>query len=514
MSERWDLQHVVVLRGRLPFLAFFWLTRGTSNRSIHPPAFFHPHSAFRISGIINSMRSNSRLIIAGMRGGCGKTTVTLSVIAGLRSLGCSVSPFKKGPDYIDAGWLSVAAGVPCYTLDPFLMPQDALLDSFVRHHAHDTAVIEGNRGLHDGKDAQGSCSTAEVAKLLNCPVLLVVDCTKMTRTAAALVFGCMKFDEAVQVKGVVLNQISGRRHSSVIRESIERYCGIPVVGVIPRMMAGEMPERHMGLTPHQEHGDVARVLDRAEEIAQQYLDMPGILEIAQTGEALRLPERLRVEGKEFATERVRIGVLKDAAFQFYYPENLEALSRLGARIVEIDALHAAELPDIHALYVGGGFPETNALRLAENKAFRAAVKAAADRGMPIYAECGGLMFLGESLYIDGVRHPMAGVFPLTFAMNARPQAHGYSVALVEGANPFYDAGTRLNGHEFHYSSTTEFRPAGGISFSFRMERGEGILNGQDGICYKNVLATYTHIHAHGTPQWAEGMVRKANEYHG
>ncbi len=460
------------------------------------------------------MFSRPRLIIAGMRGGSGKTTVTLSVIAGLRSLGRSVSPFKKGPDYIDAGWLSVAASASCYTLDPFLMSQEALLDSFVRHHVHDFAVIEGNRGLHDGKDEQGSCSTAEVAKLLSCPVLLVVDCTKMTRTAAALVFGCMKFDEAVQVKGAVLNQISGGRHASVVRDSIERYCGIPVVGVVPRMMAGEMPERHMGLTPHQEHDNVGRVLARADEIAQHYLDMQSILKIAQAGEALQVAGRLTEEGSEPATEHVRIGVLKDAAFQFYYPENLEALCRLGACVVEIDALCAAELPDIHALYIGGGFPETNAISLAENEAFRASVKAAADRGLPIYAECGGLMFLGESLEVDGVRHPMAGVFPLAFAMNARPQAHGYSVALVEGANPFYEAGTRLNGHEFHYSSTTEFRPAGGISFSFRMERGEGILKGQDGICYKNVLATYTHVHALGMPQWAEGMVRKAKEYHG
>lgn len=461
------------------------------------------------------MCSRPRLIIAGMRGGSGKTTVTLSVIAGLRALGRSVSPFKKGPDYIDAGWLSVAADAQCYTLDPFLIPRDKLLDSFVRHHVHDIAVIEGNRGLYDGKDVQGSCSTAEVAKLLNCPVVLVVDCTKMTRTAAALVFGCMKFDESLQVKGVVLNQVSNNRHASIIRDSIEHYCGIPVAGVIPRMKAGEMPERHMGLTPHQEHGDIARALARAGEIAMQYLDLPRLLEMASAAGSLSVHgERLREEQPPMVSSGIRIGVLKDAAFQFYYPENLEELVRLGAEIVEIDALSASGLGAVDALYIGGGFPETNALRLAENRSFRASVKSAADNGLPVYAECGGLMFLGEAIVAGGVRYPMAGVFPLTFAMHKKPQAHGYSVAAVEGPNPFYEQGTTLNGHEFHYSSMVGFRPADGISFAFRMDRGEGIFNEQDGICYKNVLATYTHIHALGAPQWAEGMIRKAKEYHG
>jgi cobyrinic acid a,c-diamide synthase len=464
------------------------------------------------------MCSRPRLIIAGMRGGSGKTTATLAVIAGLRALGHTVSPFKKGPDYIDAGWLSVAAGSSCYTLDPFLIPPAALLKSFSARHIHDIAIIEGNRGLHDGKDVQGSCSTAEVAKLLDCPVLLVVDCTKMTRTAAALVLGCMRFDEAVQVKGVVLNQVSGNRHAVIVREAIEKYCGIPVVGVVPRMKAGEMPERHMGLTPHQEHDDVSRALRQAEKIARQHLDMPSIATIigesgeftsGETAAVAALPASSPAGGPS-----VRIGVLKDAAFQFYYPENLEELAARGAEIVEIDALHAAELPSIDALYIGGGFPETNALRLAENRSFRDSVKRAAERGLPVYAECGGLMFLGEALIVDGVRHPMSGVFPLTFAMNKRPQAHGYSIAAVRGDNPFYDVGTRLNGHEFHYSSTESYHPADGITFAFHMERGEGILQKQDGICYRNVLATYTHIHALGTPEWADGMIRKAREYHG
>lgn len=483
------------------------------------------------------MHSYPRLIIAGMRGGSGKTTVSLATIAGIRAQGLSVTPFKKGPDYIDAGWLSVLAASPCYTLDPFLIPSDTILQSFIHHHTHDIAVIEGNRGLHDGKDLKGSCSTAEVAKLLRCPVVLVVDCTKMTRTAAALVLGCMKFDEAVQIRGVVINQVSSERHASIIRESIETYCGIPVLGLIPRFKAGQMPERHMGLTPHHEHDNVARAISQAGDIARTYLDIPRMIEIAKTSGELwgmngesepindqgmgqigrSLPEcasHITHCEERSSDHDLRIGVLKDAAFQFYYPENLEALSRLGAHIIEIDALRAAELPEVDALYIGGGFPETNAVKLAENASFRASIKSAAEAGLPIYAECGGLMFLGESIELDGVSYPMAGIFPLTFSMQKRPQAHGYSVAVVDGDNPFYPQGTRLQGHEFHYSQVSRVSERTGVTYAFAMDRGEGILDGRDGICYRNVLATYTHTHALGTPLWADGLIRKAREHHG
>lgn len=462
------------------------------------------------------MRSQARIIIAGLRGGSGKTTVTLAAIAGLRAQGVRVSPFKKGPDYIDAGWLSLAAGSPCYTLDPFLMTSDAIRQSFSRHHSGGIAVIEGNRGLHDGKDVLGSCSTAEIAKLLQCPVILVVDCTKMTRTAAALVLGCMKLDDSVQIRGVVINQVSSERHASVVRESIETYCGVPVVGIVPRLRSGRMPERHMGLIPYQEREDPVQAVAQAEALARTHLDLPRIIAIAQAAPVRQ--QEAQSTNLQAATGKssrgVRIGVLRDAAFQFYYPENIESLEDHGAVMVPVDALQAKELPEIDALYIGGGFPETNAIRLSENGSFRASVKAAADRGMPIYAECGGLMFLGEAIVRDGTAYPMAGVFPLTFSMHQRPRAHGYSVALVDRPNPFYPVGTRLQGHEFHYSAVSSAGAANGVSYAFAMERGEGIVEGRDGICYNNVLATYTHTHALGTPLWAESLIRKAEEYHG
>lgn len=464
------------------------------------------------------MSTHPRLTIAGVRGGGGKTTLSLAVIASLRAhRGLTVTPFKKGPDYIDAGWLSAAARRPCYNLDPFLITKDRVLDSFLSHFRGDIAVIEGNRGLYDGMDADGSYSTAELAKLLKSPVVLIIDCTKMTRTAAAVVLGCMALDREVKIKGVVLNRIAGSRHEAVIRASVEKYCGLPVLGALPKLPAGDLPERHMGLTPLHEHPDTEGSLRLAEEIARSYLDMEGIAAIGMSAEPLApegtatLVERAAEEASaRSGPASVRIGVIRDTAFQFYYPENLEELEKGGAEIVDINALSDDRLPDIDALYIGGGFPETNALALAKNERFRESVRAMAEEGLPIYAECGGLMFLGESLMIDGVSYPMVGIFPLAFAMHPKPQAHGYTVAEVDRENPFYPVGAVLHGHEFHYSSVVaaaEDRPT-----VVALRRGEGIGNKRDGIVYKNVFAAYTHIHALGSPQWTAGLLRQAAAY--
>jgi cobyrinic acid a,c-diamide synthase len=384
------------------------------------------------------------------------------------------------------------------------------LESFVSHFKGNIAVIEGNRGLYDGMDTEGSYSTAELAKLLKSPVILIVDCTKMTRTAAAVVLGCLKMDEKVMIKGVVINQVSGSRHEAVVRSSIEKYCSIPVVGAIPRLESG-LPERHMGLTPYQEHYDTENAISLMEEIARKYIDIDRILKIAMETEPLNppLPPFIK-EGNRGIT--VRIGVIRDSAFQFYYPENIEELEKNGAEIIEINAIEEDCLPDIDALYIGGGFPETNAIRLAENVKFKDSVRKAAESGLPIYAECGGLMFLGQSIISNGRRHPMVGIFPITFEMKKKPQAHGYTIIEVEKENPFYPIGTKLHGHEFHYSAVPLFRTSEHIYFAFKMKRGHGINNKRDGICYKNVFATYTHIHALGAEEWVRGLINKAKEY--
>lgn len=453
------------------------------------------------------MINRPRLIIAGLRGGSGKTTVSIGLIRALTSSGLSVAPFKKGPDYIDSGWLSSAAGRPCYNLDPFLIGEDNVLASFAgRSGDSDCAVIEGNRGLFDGMDAEGSLSTASLALTLKCPIVLIIDCTKMTRTAAAMVTGVMKFEPRLKLAGVILNQVAGERHEALVRQSIESYCRVPVLGAIPKLRSG-LAERHMGLTPYQEHPEVERAISEAEGIIQRRLDIEKIKTIMK--KAPKLAFSPGEGGKPRSSVPLRIGIIRDSAFQFYYPENFEELKRLGAELVEISAISSRRLPETDALYIGGGFPETHAVVLASNIGFRKSLREAViDGGLPVYAECGGLMYLGKSLEVDGKTYPMAGVLPVSFTLHKKPQAHGYTVVKVAGKNPFYKKGALLKGHEFHYSSASVDKEAK-AGMSFKMLRGKGISDGLDGICRNNVLASYTHVHALGTPQWAEGMIRAA-----
>ncbi|MBI5213517.1 MAG: hydrogenobyrinic acid a,c-diamide synthase (glutamine-hydrolyzing) [Nitrospirae bacterium] len=477
------------------------------------------------------MNNYPRLVIAGVRGGSGKTTLSLGLIAALKSQkGLKVIPFKKGPDYIDAGWMSEAAKNPCYNLDPFFLTREKIMESFIAHFIGDIAIIEGNRGLYDGMDVEGSYSTAELSKFLHSPVILIVDCTKMTRTAAAVALGCVNLDRDVNIKGVVLNQVSGGRHESIVRQSIERYCSLPVLGAIPRLKSEEMPERHMGLTPYQEHPDTSKALVTVEDIAKKYLDLDAILDIAMKAEQIGNGSHfmsLRGAGatkqshpneiaspsaRNDSSDKVKIGVIRDSAFQFYYPENLEELERNGAELVEINAIEGERLPDIDGLYIGGGFPETNAIKLAENEGFRRSVREAVENGLPVYAECGGLMFLGDSIVVGDKAYPMVGIFPLVFEMRERPQAHGYTIVEVKKDNPFYPMGTILHGHEFHYSALVKAQEKADVYTAFGMKRGQGIKDKADGICYKNTLATYTHIHALGVPEWAAGFIKKAKEF--
>ncbi len=469
-----------------------------------------------------------RLIIAGLRGGTGKTTVSLGLIAAWRRKGLKVAAYKKGPDYIDAGWLSSAAGRPCYNLDPFLVGREKLIASFTDHFGEaDCAVIEGNRGLYDGMDTEGTYSTAELAKTLRAPVLLILDCTKTTRTAAAMVLGMKKFDRRVNICGVVLNRLAGARHERVVRESIEKYCGVRVLGAVPKLKADFLSERHMGLTPFQEHPEVERAISFAADVALKYFDLKAIWDVAEGGgmSGGRAPESRSRGWKErcdkgtksslpaFPPEpHVTIGIIRDSAFQFYYPENFEELEKRGARLIEISALIERRLPAIDALYIGGGFPETHAVALARNAGFRRALKDAVEKGLPVYAECGGLMYLGRSLRVGKRSYAMAGVFPIMFGLEEKPQAHGYTIVETSRRNPFYERGVVLKGHEFHYSRVIDYRHRKGVSFAFRMQRGQGLVDGNDGICYKNVLATYTHLHAYGVPQWADGLVQRAKRY--
>lgn len=455
--------------------------------------------------------SVARIAIAGLSGDAGKTLVSLALLLDSRRHGIPAAAFKKGPDYIDAAWLGWAADRKARNLDTFLMGKATTARLFSAHALPEGLnLVEGNRGLFDGVDEFGTHSTAEMAKLLNAPVLLVIDATKVTHTVAALVLGCQTLDPAVVIGGVILNRVAGSRQEAVLRKSIESACNIPVLGVLPKISEHALlPGRHLGLVTPEEHGGLGELESNLQALASDRLDMARIRELAASVPPLEHYDEAAAPLSGGAS--LKIGYLTGSPFTFYYPDNLEALARSGARLEPVAALSAKQLPDdLDALYVGGGFPETHAARLAANTALRASVRQRAFDGLPIYAECGGLMFLAQSIRWRGESAPMAGVLPFDVEVSGVPQGHGYVELLVDHANPFFSVGTKIRGHEFHYS---RILPDGRLpEMACSVVRGVGVCAGRDGVLFRNVWASYAHIHAAATPEWARGLLRAARGY--
>ncbi len=452
----------------------------------------------------------NRILLSALKGGSGKTILSLGLASSWRKKGHRVAPFKKGPDFIDAGWLSYAAGLPCHNLDPFLMTPQQILDSFFENSAGTTvSLIEGNRGLFDGLDPDGCCSTAELGKILKCPVILIVDVTMVTRTVAALVLGCQKFDPDLDIKGVILNRVAGSRQESVIRNALRQYCGLPIMGSVPKLKENLFPERHMGLVPHVENEYARKAMDWVRGVVEEHIDVDALLTIAETTRFIDPPPPANRVGLSSSVKRMpQIGVLRDGAFWFYYPENLGRLKQLGASLTEIDSMKEHLPADLDALYIGGGFPETQAQALANNRSFRVTLREKIEGGLPVYAECGGLMYLCENLIVEEKAYPMVGALPLDVVLDRKPQGHGYTVLEVVEQNPYYEVGAVLKGHEFHYSRAL-IKDTQGITFIFKVLRGHGIDGMRDGLCKKNLLATYTHLHAGGEARWAQALFSAA-----
>ncbi|MCG8529786.1 MAG: cobyrinate a,c-diamide synthase, partial [Desulfovibrionales bacterium] len=312
--------------------------------------------------MLSSRKNTPGVVVAGLRGGSGKTIICLGITAAWKHQNIRVSPFKKGPDYIDAGWLTTAAGRPCHNLDTYLCTQDVVQDSYARHSRDaEISVVEGNRGLYDGLDIEGSTSTAELAKLLNLPILLVLDCTKSTRTMAAILMRCIHFDPSIKIGGVILNRVAGKRHEQKIRDNIKHFCDVPVFGVVPKLRAKDFPERHMGLVTSEEHGFSHEAIEAARVIAEKYIDLEALKAhvLAWEGEAswsscqgqpCSSPKTVPVSAH--GESPLTIGVIRDSAFQFYYPDNIAALEALGAKIVYISPLKEDTIPRVHAIYMG------------------------------------------------------------------------------------------------------------------------------------------------------------------
>jgi cobyrinic acid a,c-diamide synthase len=453
-----------------------------------------------------------RLVIAGLSGDSGKTIISLSIIAALRQRGLAVSVFKKGPDYIDSAWLKTAADRTCRNLDSYLVDAGDLLRRFAAGAADsDIALIEGNRGIFDGKDALGTHSTAELARLLQAPLILVIKTTKATRTLAALIKGCLTFEKDLNFAGIVLNNVAGDRHREIISESVKKCCTVPIVGSLPQLREseGHIPGRHLGLVPPSEFGAGTGLAGKLASIANDYIDLDAIMSAARAAGPLEVELQ---EEEDRAPAKVTIGFFRDDVFTFYYPENLEALEKAGANLIGISSTADKQLPEIDALYIGGGFPETQAERLAENKLMAQSVRSAAVEGMPIYAECGGLIYLSNGITWNDKYYPMAGVLPIDLKMNQKPVGHGYTLLRVDRPNPFFKVGEMIKGHEFHYSSILPVRKE--LPSCMAVRSGYGIGDARDGIVFKNTLACYTHIHADGIKTWPQAMIRNALAYQG
>jgi cobyrinic acid a,c-diamide synthase len=452
-----------------------------------------------------------RLLVAGLSGGSGKTLVALGLLLKLRSNGLAVQAFKKGPDYIDAAWLGWASAHPARNLDTFLMGPDVVLSSFLRTGVEQGInVIEGARGLFDGFDVSGTHSSAVLSKHLKAPVVLVVDATKITRTAAALVLGCQKLDPEIPIRAVILNNVNGRRHEQILRGAIESICSIPVAGVIPKAgTRSPVPERHLGLVPPQEYGDLEELERGLMRMVGDNIDLELLRTLAEAAPPLNVIHEENARPR--ATRNIKIGYLKDSAFNFYYPENLELLEEGGAEVIPISALRSAALPDaLDALYIGGGFPETHAKALSRNRTFLDSIHHAVEEGMPIYAECGGLMLLSRALWWKGARYEMANVFPFEVDVSNTAQGHGYSELLVDTPNAFFPLGATLRGHEFHYSRVVP--QSEWTATACQVRRGAGCFSGRDAAIVRNVWAGYTHLHALATPEWASGLLQAAERF--
>jgi cobyrinic acid a,c-diamide synthase len=437
------------------------------------------------------------LVVTGVGSGVGKTSITLGLLAALRRRGLAVQPFKVGPDFIDPGLHAVVTGRPSYNLDGWMCGRQRVLDVLTRAAGDaDVALIEGVMGCFDGVDgASDDGSTAQIAKWLGAPVVLVLDAAALARSAAAVVLGFERFDPDLRVAGVIANRVGGATHARWIAEAIGAACRAEFLGGIAYDPSLTLPERHLGLHTAADGALTGDLTRRLADAVERGVNLDRLLALAGP---------LAPPTPAVSRNRVRIGVARDAAFQFYYAENLELLQGAGAELVWWSPLTDADVPDVDGLYFGGGYPELHAGALAENSSVRKAVRRFAEAGRPIYAECGGLMFLAESLEdLEGRVHPMVGVLPAAVRMRPHGLTIGYAEVTLQADGPLGAAGTVVRGQEFHASTLGPVPAAIRRVYRVRApgggERAEGFVVGR-------TLMSYLHLHFASNPAVATAFV--------
>ena len=450
----------------------------------------------------------SHLYISAAHKSSGKTTVSVGIAAALRARGIVVQPFKKGPDYIDPMWLTAAAGRRCRNLDFHTMTRREIRDEFVRRgEGADLALVEGNKGLHDGVAVDGADSNATLAKLLAAPVVLVLDTRGITRGIAPLLLGYREFERGVRIAGVILNQVGGARHERKLAQAVRTYTDIPVLGSIGPAPDLSLSAEHIGLVPPAEIAEVERRVERVARRIEADVDLDRLRDIAAT--AGMLDRALMISANADSATRVpdvRIAIARDAAFCFYYPGDLEALEAAGAQIVTFDTLKDAAPPAADGIFIGGGFPERAMGALEANASMRASIRDRIAAGTPVYAECGGLMYLARRIRWNGRDCEMVGAIPADVVMHERPRGRGYVVLEPTGDAPWAPAATGpVHAHEFHHSSLenltgTDWR------YAYRVRRGRGIDGERDGVVIGSLLASYSHLRDVEGCRWAERFV--------
>jgi len=471
-----------------------------------------------------------RIFISAALKSSGKTTVSIGLCAALRQRGKVVQSFKKGPDYIDPYWLAQATGRDCYNLDFYTMERDEILSLMqTKSQDADITLIEGNKGLYDGLDLDGSNSNAALATLSKTPIVLVLNARGMTRGIAPLILGYQAFDKEVEIKGVILNRLGGSRHESKLRNVIEHYTNVNVIGAIHSDQRFDIDERHLGLVPGNEDPFCSEKIRLLTDAINEQVDLDAVLSIAsQAGEITfeHKKDTIQTEKllKDKAVDKIKLGLVRGSAFGFYYPDDLQALKNAGAELIEIDPCNDEQLPEIDALFIGGGFPETHMKELEANKGLRDEIKTAIDAGLPAYAECGGLMYLANSIewQHNGDNNgktekcTMVGSINTDIIMEKKPQGRGY-VQLQETNNSLWPKAVEnkpdshiINAHEFHYSRFSNIDKD--VKFAYQVKRGTGIDGKNDGYIYKNLLANYTHQRNTKNNPWAERFINFARLY--
>jgi cobyrinic acid a,c-diamide synthase len=448
-----------------------------------------------------------RLIIAGTHSGVGKTTVTLALMAALAARGRQVHPFKAGPDFIDPGHHSAVTGRPSHNLDGWMLGEAVNRAIFTRAAADaDLSIIEGMMGLFDGSSPVNEIgSTAELAKQLGAPVLLVIDGSAMARSAAAMVSGYAKFDPVLRVKGVLFNRVSSEGHYMLLKEAVERETDVVSVGYLRPDPAMTIADRHLGLVTAMEQG-TGEFYGRLAKAAAETIDLDRIEALAHSGKDLN-PEGYEPV-KRTHGRKVRIGVARDLAFCFYYPDNLELLEAEGAELVKFSPLNDRVLPDVDMLYLGGGYPELHGDALTRNVAMRRAIRQFAEQGGTVYAECGGMMYLTQAIRdFAGTSHEMVGLFAAEAVMQKQGLTMGYRTLELSQDCILGESGSMARGHEFHYSTLV---PRGPLRYACALRDARGETKGADGLVVENTLALYTHLHFASRPQMARSLVASAS----